>query len=45
MTAPALEVRGALSRAQMRQIQNAINHYDLTPAKRKRLLWRIAKMA
>lgn len=43
MTAPALEVRGALSRVQMRQLKNAIDHYDLTPAKRKRLLWRIAK--
>ncbi|EBR5101897.1 hypothetical protein B2O45_17235 [Salmonella enterica] len=43
MNAPALEVRGALSRAQMRQIKSAIDRYDLTPAKRKRLLWRIAK--
>lgn len=43
MSAPALEVRGALSRVQMRQIKSAIARYDLTPAKRKRLLWRIAK--
>ncbi|EEJ7177722.1 hypothetical protein RL87_001009 [Salmonella enterica subsp. enterica] len=43
MTAPVLEVRGALSRGQMRQIKDAIARYDLTPAKRKRLLWRIAK--
>ncbi|ECI4647297.1 hypothetical protein DQY68_24230 [Salmonella enterica subsp. salamae] len=27
----------------MRQIKDAIARYDLTPAKRKRLLWRIAK--
>ncbi|EMD4878825.1 hypothetical protein VQ381_004867 [Salmonella enterica] len=43
MSAPALKVRGALSEAQMRQIKDAIARYDLTPAKRKRLLWRIAK--
>ncbi|ENU7736836.1 hypothetical protein ACE3YX_003448 [Salmonella enterica] len=43
MTAPTLEVRVEFSRAQMRQIQGAIDRYDLTPAKRKRLLWRIAK--
>ncbi|EOC0697091.1 TPA: hypothetical protein H2A59_003262 [Salmonella enterica] len=43
MTAPAIEVRGALSRAQLSQLKSAINRYDLTPAKRKSLLWRIAK--
>ncbi|EJJ0395455.1 hypothetical protein VQZ45_003976 [Salmonella enterica] len=43
MSAQALEVLGALSRAQIRQIKDAIARYDLTPAKRKRLLWRIAK--
>ncbi|ECF2557235.1 hypothetical protein E1944_09625 [Salmonella enterica subsp. enterica serovar Ahuza] len=43
MSAPALEVRSTLSRAQIRQIKGAIARYDLTPAKRKRLLWRIAK--
>ncbi|ECI5766478.1 hypothetical protein D5770_12185 [Salmonella enterica subsp. enterica] len=43
MSAPTLEVRVEFSRAQMRQIKNAIARYDLTPAKRKRLLWRIAK--
>ncbi|EJI7100455.1 hypothetical protein NFW80_002534 [Salmonella enterica] len=43
MSTPTLEVRGEFSRAQMRQIKNAIDRYDLTPAKRKRLLWRIAR--
>lgn len=43
MNAPTLEVRVAFSRAQMRQIKDAIARYDLTPAKRQRLLWRIAK--
>ncbi|EJJ4279630.1 hypothetical protein NI424_003203 [Salmonella enterica] len=43
MSTPTLEVRLDFSRAQMRQIKDAIDRYDLTPAKRKRLLWRIAK--
>ncbi|EFU6568953.1 hypothetical protein HT206_002471 [Salmonella enterica] len=43
MTAHELEIRGDLSGAQMRQIQNAIDSCDLTPTKRKRLLWRIAR--
>ncbi|EEH6200291.1 hypothetical protein G8935_001551 [Salmonella enterica] len=43
MSTPTLEVRAEFSRAQMRQIKRAIDRYDLTPAKRKRLLWRIAK--
>ncbi|EEC5101814.1 hypothetical protein G4R36_002878 [Salmonella enterica] len=43
MNSGTLKVYGALSRAQMHQMKTAIASCDLTPAKRKRLLWRIAK--
>ncbi|HAT1683836.1 TPA: hypothetical protein I8Y21_004593 [Klebsiella oxytoca] len=38
-----MAVRGTLNRQQLREIKNAIARTELTPAKKKRLLWRIGK--
>lgn len=36
-------IHGELDKAQFRQLQTALNSLELPPAKRRRLLWRIAK--
>lgn len=36
-------IHGELNQAQFRQLQTALNSLELPPAKRRRLLWRIAK--
>ncbi|EBK4297051.1 TPA: hypothetical protein ACIBS5_004528 [Salmonella enterica subsp. diarizonae serovar 60-67:z35:-] len=43
MNAPSLEVKGELSPSQFRQMKDAVRRSELTPEKRRRLLWRIAQ--